>query len=112
MTIRKILLLTAALVLAPLSAHARAAGTDCLLYNKPATLVGTISMHKTHYDPRDFPSFAISRPYAVLTLDNPICASGPDDEHEYGVFALHIIDLTCEGERVWPRGSHGCPVEF
>jgi hypothetical protein len=75
--------------------------TQCLQYDKPVALTGTMSMHKTKYG-TDMPASASGRPYAVLTLDTPICASGPDEKTEDSVMALHIID-TCR--RAWPRGS-------
>ena len=75
--------------------------SKCLQYDKPATLTGTMSMHKTNYG-TDMPASASRRPYAVLTLDSPICVAGPNEDTEGKVMALHIID-TCN--RAWPRGS-------
>jgi Domain of unknown function (DUF4431) len=68
---------------------------SCLQYEDTVSLTGTITMRKAEVigHPSD------GRSYAVLTLDNPICVSGPDEETENGVTVLSLGG----GKRTWPH---------
>jgi hypothetical protein len=97
-------MLMAIVTLMVLASPAVAENKPCLQYDKPVTLTGRLSSHKTDYrgEAKDFP-------FIMLTLDTSIClagAGGPtDDETEYSVRAIHILDLTCTDQRTWTRGA-------
>jgi hypothetical protein len=77
----------------------------CLQYEDTVTLTGTITMRKAEFV--GHPSDGL--PYAVLTLDNPICVSGRNEETENDVTAIslgrertypHKFQATVTG-RIW-----------
>jgi Domain of unknown function (DUF4431) len=99
-------MLMAIVTLMVLASPAVAENNPCLQYDKPVTLTGRLSSHKTDYrgEAKDFR-------YIVLTLDTSICVAGAgglsDDDTEYNVHAMHVIDLTCtdQSQRTWTRGA-------
>ena len=94
----KLLIFTAA-VLAATATTAQA--EECLQYDKPVTLSGTINLRAAGYS-QEIPTYERGHLYPVLTLDAPICAAGPDDDTtERGVKELQIADCP----RYWPRGA-------
>ena len=76
----KLLIFTAA-VLATTATTAQA--EECLQYDKPVTLSGTINLHAAGYS-QEIPTYERGHLYPVLTLDALICAAGPDDDTEWG----------------------------
>jgi Domain of unknown function (DUF4431) len=73
---------------------------DCLQYDKPVTLTGTVFVRKVDFGPGE-PSWW-SGSFPLIALDKPICTWGPDEESERMEWALHVVD-TCS--RVWPATS-------
>src|SRR5262245_21577688 len=95
-------LITAIVALMVLTSPVLAGKNACLQYDKPVTLTGMLSSHKTDYqgDAKDFS-------YILLRLDTSICVAGAgglsDDDTEYTVRYIHVIDQGCTARRTWTR---------